>query len=140
MERRVSELLCVVSKHNRATFHFFFFASETTNLPQSMPERTRAAASAVHFCCRAASRLAWPHQQEGPGLDQSHAAVHLIRENVVEKGSWRVNLDVPLPSAARDFGKRCAATGRSKLCVPQPLILAEAAPPPSFPTDWHRVK
>lgn len=94
-----------------------------------MPGRTRAAGAAVHFCWRAALNLVWPHQQQGPGVDQGHAAVHPQREKVVGNRLWRVNLGAPLPSAVKDFGKRCAATGTSKLCTPQAIILAEAAPP-----------
>lgn len=128
-----------MSEHNRAIFHFFFH-SENTNLPKPMPRRTSKAGSVVHFCHRAAWRLVWPHQQHGPGLDQRHAAVHPGREKVVKKELWRVNLHASLPSTVRDFGKRCAVTRRSKICRPQPLILAEATPPAQLPKNLAQAK
>lgn len=90
-----------------------------------MSDRTRTAGLAVYFYCRAPSRLVWPHQQQGPGAGQDHAAVSPKSRKAVEK---RVNLDAPSP-AVRDLGKIYSAAGRSKLCTPQTLMSAEAAHP-----------
>lgn len=142
IEGRVSKLFHVVSEHNRAIFLFlsFLFSSENTNLLQPMPERTSAAGSTAYFCYRAALKLVWPRQQQDPGLNQAHAAVHTEMEKTVGKELWRVNLDAPLSSAVRGFGQRCAATRRNKLSTPQPLMLAEAAPPAQLPNSLAHAK
>lgn len=142
LERRVSKLFHVVSKQNRAIFLFlsFLFSSGNTNLPQPMPERTCTAGSTAYFCHRAALKLVWPRQQQDPGLDQAHAAMHTDMEKAVEKGLWRVNLDAPLSPDVRGFGKRCTVTRRNKLSTPQLLMLAEAAFPAQLPNSLAQAK
>lgn len=134
-EKSVKITSCCVWTKQSYIFLFFFPPSREHKLTPAHTGRTSAMQVQLQiFAAELPQGLSDHISNKGQGLPRVMLLCTREGEKVVEKGLWRVNLDVSLPSAVRDV---CCHEKEQAL---YPLSWQRQHSQPSFPATQCRLK